>query len=76
MVMVCGIYWRFIIYTSLVTGGHRGVGVIVGVRVGVGVGLGVYVRATEYAQLGFMLRGPGFVAIRKLESGPAGKGGR
>jgi len=25
---------------------------------------------------GFMLRGPGFVAIRKLESGPAGKGGR
>ena len=31
---------------------------MVGVRVGVGVGLGVYVRATEWLQLGFMRRGP------------------
>ena len=31
---------------------------VFGVRAGVGVGLGAYVRATEYAQLGFMLRGP------------------
>jgi hypothetical protein len=32
---------------------------IFGVRLGVGVGLGAWVRATEYAQLGFMFRGPG-----------------
>jgi hypothetical protein len=38
----------------------------VGVRVGVGVGLGAYVRATKYAQLGFMLRGP---AERSLVGG-------
>jgi len=31
---------------------------VFGARVSVGVGLGVYVRATEYAQLGFMMRGP------------------
>ena len=29
-----------------------------GVRLAFGAGLGVYVRATEYAQLGFMMRGP------------------
>src|SRR5262249_49284362 len=31
---------------------------IFGVRLGVGIGLGVYVRATEWAQLGLMWRGP------------------
>ena len=31
---------------------------VVGVRLGVGVGLGAYVRITQSAQLGFMLRGP------------------
>jgi hypothetical protein len=31
---------------------------VVGVRVGVGIGLGGYVRATEWAQLGIMRRGP------------------
>ena len=31
---------------------------VFGARVSVGVGLGAYVRATQYAQLGFMLRGP------------------
>jgi len=29
-----------------------------GVRLGFGAGLGAYVRVTEYAQLGFMMRGP------------------
>jgi hypothetical protein len=31
---------------------------IFGVRIGVGIGLGAYVRATEWAQLGMMWRGP------------------
>ncbi len=31
---------------------------VFGVRLGVGVGVGAFVRATEYAQLGFMVRGP------------------
>jgi len=31
---------------------------VVGVRVGIGPGLGAYVRATEFVQLGFLLRGP------------------
>ena len=31
---------------------------VFGLRLGVGVGLGAYVRITESAQLGFMLRGP------------------
>lgn len=31
---------------------------IFGVRIGVGIGLGAYVRATEWAQLGLMWRGP------------------
>ncbi len=30
----------------------------VGLRVAAGAGLGIYVRATEYVQLGFMVRGP------------------
>jgi hypothetical protein len=36
---------------------------VVGVRLGVGVGLGAYVRITESAQLGFMLRGPAETAL-------------
>lgn len=31
---------------------------VVGLRIGVGIGLGAYVRATEWAQLGLMRRGP------------------
>ncbi len=31
---------------------------VVGVRIGVGIGLGAYVRASEWAQLGLMRRGP------------------
>lgn len=40
---------------------------IFGVRVAFGAGLGIYVRATEYAQLGFMMRGPDQRALPKPE---------
>jgi hypothetical protein len=42
---------------------------VVGVRLGVGIGLGAYVRATEWAQLGLMRRGPADSALVGGSSG-------
>jgi hypothetical protein len=40
---------------------------VFGVRLAFGAGLGIYVRATEYAQLGFVIRGPSEGGLPKPE---------